>query len=250
LLGKPAGVQAVGVACRWAAAAAGGARRMPGGRQRADIAPWLSRLLWRRAHLSTPVAAQTKFPGNRCGGQASVMQSAETRTAASSDAAWRSGRRGPSHRRARSCHRPGFSSAAQAAVRRQASSRASSTNSTATPVGLGSSRKRHQHRPCGDQAERRPGRDEIGTPHFSLRLVGPRQASGRAVRWLPVPVHLPNSPRPVRRWRRSRSACSSTWLLSVSPGSACCPAKSASRYEPDGRGLAAHPAIGKAAHHF
>lgn len=204
----------------------------------------------RRVHLSTPSAAHTRFPGHRCGGQATVMQSAETPRAAPSNAAWRSGGRGPSHRRARSCHRPGSSSAAQAAVRRQASSRASSTTPTAAPVCIGSSRKRHQRRPCGDQPERCPGHDEIRTPHFSLRLVGPRQASGPAVRWLKVPVHLPNSPRPVRRWRWSRSACSSTRRLSVSAGSVCCPARSAARYEPDGRGLAAHPAIGKAADHF
>lgn len=200
--------------------------------------------------MSTPLAAQTRLPGNRCGAQASVMHSAEAPTAASSDVAWHSGRRGPSHRRTRSRHRSGAASAARAALRRQGSSRVSSMNSTAAPVCISSSRKRDQHRPCGDQPERRPSRDEIRTPHVSLRLVRPRQASGQAVRWLKVPVHLPNSPRPVRRWRWPRSACSSTWLLSVSPGSLCRPAKSASRYEPDGRGLAAHPAIGKAAHHF
>ena len=206
--------------------------------------------LWRRGHLSSPLAAQTSFPGDRCGAQANVKHSAETGTAASTDAAWRSARRGPSHRRARSCHRSGSASAALPAVRRQASSRASSTHFTAAYVCIGSGRKCHQHRPCGDQSERRSGRDEIRTPHFSLRLVGSRQGSGQAIRRLKVPVHLPNSPSPVRRRRWLRSACSSTWLLSVSPGSLCCPAKSASRCEPDGKGLAAPRAIGKAAHHF
>jgi hypothetical protein len=61
------------------------------------------------------------------------------------------------------------------------------------PHCIGSSRERHQHRPRGDQPERHSGRDEIRTPHFFLRLGGPRQASRMAAGWLKVRVHLPHS---------------------------------------------------------
>jgi hypothetical protein len=61
------------------------------------------------------------------------------------------------------------------------------------PHCIGSSRERHQHCPRGDQPERHSGRDEIRTPHFFLRLGGPRQASRKAARWLKVRVHLPHS---------------------------------------------------------
>ena len=93
------------------------------------------------------------------------------------------------------------------------------------PRWIGSGRQQHQRHPYGNQPERCPGNDEIRTPHFSLRLVGPRQAAGQAAGWLKVPVHLPHSPRPLRRRRRSRSGCSSTWcspllpaLFAVPPG--------------------------------